>query len=287
MRDRARYGLVGQLLLWRIARALARLPETLSPAERHAAQGRASARLLRHLRVKLERSGLQHARGGPFIVVALHEGIADVLALTQLPLPLRFVARDEIFAWPGVGAAITRLGHLAVNPESGAAGYRLLLREARGILAGGESLALFPQGSVLGIETAFQLGAFALARHLGAPILPVVLSGTHRIWEHPFAPTLRYGVRVGLRVLPPVPALEVLARDPHDLRADLQGRMKRAALGGELPLPRRYVPQRDGFWDGFRFDIDPAFPEVFEAVRQRRRTQGGGAGRPLEREYPV
>ncbi len=265
-----RLHLAGRPLLTRLARTLAALPADLTPAERTTRQREASAALLGHLGVRLVVRGREHARGGPFVVVALHESLLDVPALLTLPLRLRFAARDEILTWPLVGPAIARLGHLSITPESGAAAYRHLLTAGRAVLAGGESLALFPQGSVLGLETDFQRGAFAVARHLRAPLLPVVLTGGHRVWEHPFSPTLRYGQPVGLRVLPPVPVPEVLSMPPDALRSRVQREMKRAALAGDLPPPRRYDPERDGYWDGYRFDIDPAFPELRRLVEARR-----------------
>ncbi|WP_245872987.1 lysophospholipid acyltransferase family protein [Deinococcus planocerae] len=265
----------GDALLARQARTLANLPPGLTPAERAERQREASRVILRHLGVRLESQGLEHARGGPFVVVALHESLLDVPALLTLPLELRFAARDEVFSWPLVGPAITRLGHLCIRPESGAAAYRHLLTAGRAVLAGGESLALFPQGSVLGVETAFQRGAFTLARHLRAPLLPVVLTGGHRVWEHPFTPTLRYGQTVGLRVLPPVPVPQVLDEPPDVLRSRMQREMKRVALSGSLPAPRRYDPERDGYWDGYRFDIDPAFPEVRDRIEARRLLRRG------------
>jgi len=137
-------------------------------------------------------------------------------------------------------------------------------------LRAGEHVVLFPQGTVLGIETAFQPGAFRLARALDAPILPVVLTGSHRIWEHPFSPRLNYGESAAMIVLPPVPDAEVRARDPECIRIQLQRHMKSIALARPQPAPRRYVPERDGFWDGYSFEIDPEFPQVFDVVRRHR-----------------
>ncbi len=97
-----------------------------------------------------------------------------------------------------------------------------------------------------------------------------MLTGTHRVWEHPFSPTLRYGEPVGLHVLPPVPASEVAEAAPDVLRVRLRRLMKARALAGDLPAPRRYLPDRDGFWDGYRFDIDPDFPLLRERVESRR-----------------
>jgi len=141
-------------------------------------------------------------------------------------------------------------------------------------MQGGEHVVLFPQGAVLGIETAFQLGAFRLARTLRAPILPIVLTGAHRIWEHPFSPRIRYGQRAAVVVLAPVSADEVLRRPPENIRLDLQRRMKAIALSGRLPEPRHYLPERDGFWDGFAFEIDEDYPELVHLIDRHRREAG-------------
>lgn len=265
-----RYTLRGQGLLWWELRRLARLPPDLSPTRRFTVQRAFSARILRHLRVRAEVRGPVPA-GGPFLIVALHESVIDPLCLVQaLPLPLRFVARDEIFGWPGVGPAVTRLGHVAIHPEAQLGGYRTLLRAARDILAGGESLVVFAQGTVAGIESDFQRGAFELARRLAVPVLPVALSGTHRIWEHPFTPALRYGQRVTVQLLPVVGVPEILATDPDVLRVRVRRALKTAATRPDAAPPRHYRPQRDGYWDGYRLDIDPDYPELARHMADHR-----------------
>ena len=45
--------------------------------------------------------------------------------------------------------------------------------------------------------------------------------------------------------------------------------MKELAVAGE-PGPRRYRPEVDGFWDGYAFEIDPAFEEVAQQVAAHR-----------------
>ncbi len=51
--------------------------------------------------------------------------------------------------------------------------------------------------------------------------------------------------------------------------------MKALAFSPDVPPPRRYVPERDGYWDGFAFEIDPDFPVVADAVNAHRRTPIG------------
>ncbi len=244
------------LLRWQL-RKLARLPQDGTRAYVSSAQREAARRILAHLQVRLQLSGLENLPTVPGLVVALHEGLADAPCLAMLPLPLRFVARREIFGWDRIGPALRGCGHIAIEPERGAAAYRDLARGARDALAAGDHVVIFPQGCLLGIQTAFLPGAFHLARRLAVPILPIVITGSHRIWEHPFSPRLRYAQAVALQVLPPIGADVTRNADPEQLRRDLQRQMKQAALAPGRPAPRHYVPSRDGDWPGFHFEIDP------------------------------
>ena len=49
-----------------------------------------------------------------------------------------------------------------------------------------------------------------------------------------------------------------------------QRRLKTLALGGGMAPPRRFVPARDGYWDGYAFRIDPAFPALAAEIAARR-----------------
>jgi 1-acyl-sn-glycerol-3-phosphate acyltransferase len=138
------------------------------------------------------------------------------------------------------------------------------LRAAPDAHAAGDSLVIFPQGSLLGIETAFGRGAFAVAERTGVAVLPIVVTGSHRVWEHPFSPLIRFGERVRVEVLPPIAPPFPTAT----IRA-LERRMKAKALASPAPV-RRYRPEVDGFWDGYRFDIDPDFDDVSQAVIRHR-----------------
>ena len=231
---------------------------TLGTAQRHWARGVARA-----LDLRLDLAGLdQIDPGEAYIVAPLHEGFVDAIALLHLPLPLRFVARDELFGWRRLGPALRDTGQILIWPEEGARSYRALLRLAPPILAGGESLVLFPQGSILGIEIDFLRGPFALARTLGHPILPIALTGGGRVWEYPYTTRLRYGQRMSLRVLPPISAAACRATPSGELRATVQRQLKAVALSGDLTPPRRFIPARDGYWDGYAYRIDPAFPDL-------------------------
>ncbi len=216
--------------------------------------------------LRFDITGLEHIDPNEqYIVVALHEGFADGLALLQLPLSLTAVARDELAAFPLLGSQLARGRHLLIDPERPVHATRTLHRAAREAIDAGDSLLLFPQGSILGIELAFQPGAFNLARQLGRPILPVVLTGAHRVWDHPFSATLRLNQRMTVTVLPPVPASEAIPR-----RNEIEHRMKQHALASPTP-PRHFDPNHDGYWDAHRYAIDPVYPALAHLVATHRR----------------
>ncbi len=265
-----RFLLRGEPLLHRALTELARSPDALSPLARQRMQSEWARRLLAHLRVDLEIKGDLDPGPEPHVIVALHEGVVDALCLMMIPRPLRVVLREEILGWPRIGPALARMQHIAIDPEQGARAYRGLRRDAERALAAGEHVAIFPQGTLLGIEAAFRCGAFRLAQALRAPILPVVLTGTHRVWEHPFSARLRYAQRVAMTVLPPLPREAVLSEHAVTLCRRLEQRMKSIALDATQPVPRHYEPHRDGYWDGFAFDIDPAWPHLHADVARHR-----------------
>lgn len=220
---------------------------------------------VRLLGIDLHISGLEHIDPDlTYVVTPLHEGFADGPALLHLPLDLRFVARGELAEWKVLGTYLRASDQIIVDPESPVAGYRRLLRAAPNVFAEHESLVVFPQGTILGIESAFSDGAFRLAEKSGRPVLPVALAGAHRVWEHPFSPLVRFGMPIRMVVLPPIePEVAALAIP------ELQARMKRIALEGD-PSARRFVPERDGWWDGYRYEIDPEFPELAARVARHR-----------------
>lgn len=223
---------------------------------------RLAARLL-GVRIRIE--GVEHIDPGErYVVVSLHEGFADALALYRLPLTLTAVARDEIAELPLLGDHLKRGHHIFLRPELPLEATRALIRGAQTAIEAGNSVLVFPQGSILGIELAFQPGAFHLAKRLGRPVLPVVVTGGHRVWEHPFSPILRTNQEMSVKVLPPVHPQEAVSRSE-----EIEFEMRQAALKSEIP-PRHFDPNLDGYWDGYRYEIAPAYAELARQVATHR-----------------
>lgn len=129
---------------------------------------------------RLEVAGAERIpRRGGCIVVANHESVIDpfVLGLAS-PRPLRFMAKAELWANPLVARTMDAFGSFPVRR---AAGDREATATATELLAAGEALAIFPQGTCLPYRRRpLGRGAAKLALATGAPLVPVCLIGTER-----------------------------------------------------------------------------------------------------------
>ena len=68
-----------------------------------------------------------------------------------------------------------------------------------------------------------------------------------------------------MQILEPIDAIDAI----HCAR-QVETDMKRVALDS-TPGPRRFDPERDGWWDGFPYEIDPDFPELADRVERYRK----------------
>lgn len=119
---------------------------------------------------------------GPLIVVANHVSYWDPIALgCALPRQVCFMAKKELFSYPIFGRILKWLGAFPVNrgkPD------RSALRRALSILKEGKVLGIFPEGrrSRTGRLLPPYEGAVYLALRTGAPVCPVGLIGTDRVF---------------------------------------------------------------------------------------------------------
>ncbi|HEX4905070.1 MAG TPA: HAD-IB family hydrolase [Acidimicrobiales bacterium] len=126
---------------------------------------------------------------GPGIVVANHRSYFDTAAvgLTVAPSgrPLRFLGKKEVFDAPVVGQLAKAMGGIRVERGSGSDEP---LKVAARALDAGELVAMMPQGTIPRGKAFFEpelkgrWGAARLARMTGAPIIPIGLWGTERVW---------------------------------------------------------------------------------------------------------
>jgi putative phosphoserine phosphatase/1-acylglycerol-3-phosphate O-acyltransferase len=126
---------------------------------------------------------------GPAIVVGNHRSYFDPLALAvalaQRGRPVRFLGKKEVFDAPIVGQVAKAMGGIRVERGTGSDEP---LAEAAAALAAGELVALMPEGTIPRGPAFFdpvlkgRWGAAKLAAMTGAPVIPVGLWGTEKVW---------------------------------------------------------------------------------------------------------
>lgn len=156
--------------------------------------------------VRLEISGLENIKGpGPWVVTANHQGQIDILILAAV-LPFRFlwVAKKELFRIPFMGWHMKRCGYIPIDRSSRERSLESMKLASEKIRYG-HSIMFFPEGtrSKDGTLQRFKSGAFFLALDTKAPVLPVVIDGSHRVLPkgsfHVSPSTIRF------TILPPIP----------------------------------------------------------------------------------
>ena len=100
---------------------------------------------------RLEVVGAENMPAGPAIVVANHDSLSDPFFLgAALERPLHFLAKRELWANRVVGRLLDGLGGIPVERRRG--DLTAVAALAR-VLERGDVVAIFPQGTVLGVET--------------------------------------------------------------------------------------------------------------------------------------
>ena len=155
----------------------------------------------------------------PYIVVANHQSMIDICALFRaLPLPMRFVLKQELARVPFVGAYARAMGMVFIQRQSVRIASRRL-HDAAAIFKEGQSLCAFPEGtrSRDGRIGPFKGGVFKLAIETGVPILPIAIEGSGLV-----LPAAGFRVRPGtirLRVGTPIETTGLEASDRQALAA--------------------------------------------------------------------
>jgi putative phosphoserine phosphatase/1-acylglycerol-3-phosphate O-acyltransferase len=219
------------------------------------------------LRLVIRRAGFPYARFdirgvdsipkvGGVVVVANHRSYFDAAALAlvaaDLNRPVRFLAKRELFEAPMVGWALRAIGGIPVDRGSG---DQSPLKAAEASLRAGEVVVVLVEGTIPRGDTAFdpvlhgRTGAARLAAATGAPVVPVGLWGTERVWPREARLPKLIGVHdVSVRVGPTV------ALGFDDAVANTERIM--AAISALIPEEERAAAGSKA-----RRPSEPAFPE--------------------------
>lgn len=135
-------------------------------------------------------SGLENIpEEGPTILAFNHRSYFDTMAMNLLIArtgrPCRFLAKRELFDNPLLGPIAKLVGGIRVDRGTGS---EEPLRKAIEALTAGEMVAIAPQGTIPRGPAFFEPvlvgrpGAAKLAMETNAPVIPVALWGTEKVW---------------------------------------------------------------------------------------------------------
>ncbi len=140
-----------------------------------------------HLYFRMERIGRQHLpKSGPLIIASNHRSFLDPFVLgTLVRRPVYFLAKEELFNRPWQAWVLNSLGAFPVRRG---AGDQEAMATAREILARGDCVVIFPEGTRVrpGPLGTPRRGVGRLALETGARVVPVAVMGseeTRRGWR--------------------------------------------------------------------------------------------------------
>ncbi len=147
---------------------------------------------------------------GAVLLASNHLSLLDPPLIGSVsPRRVRFMAKEELFAYPVFGTIIKELGAFPVRRGSG---DRQAIKTGLTILDEGGAMAMFPEGtrSKTGELGKAMPGALMLAAKSGAAIVPIALSGTDKLGRDNWFP--RFAIRFGA----PYQLPEVFSRQELD-----------------------------------------------------------------------
>lgn len=139
-------------------------------------------RLVRQAGINVETVGRHHIDPSKsYVVMSNHQSLYDIPVVFQaLQVPVRMIAKKELFRIPVMGRAMRDSGFVEIDRENRRRAVQSLKLAKQRMVSDGLSIWIAPEGtrSSDGVLGPFKTGGFYLAIDAGVPILPLTLDGT-------------------------------------------------------------------------------------------------------------
>jgi 1-acyl-sn-glycerol-3-phosphate acyltransferase len=177
------------------------------------------------LGLRIEVVGADHVpTSGPAVLASNHVSHLDFifagLGARESGRYVRFMAKKPIFTHRVAGPLMRGMHHISVDRAHGAQSFAEALRA----LESGEVVGIFPEATISRTfePKEFKTGAARLAAESQAPIVPVALWGTQRLWTYDERSSLKQrGVPIVVRVGEPMS----VHGDEHAATEELRSRV--------------------------------------------------------------
>ena len=119
-----------------------------------------------------------------YVVVSNHLSNYDIMiCFLAVPVPIRFLAKKELFDYPFLSQAMRAIGCVEVDRAARAQAVETINRQAELVRSRNHSLLIYAEGtrSRDGELKPFKKGAFAIASGSGMPIVPIGIIGSRDV----------------------------------------------------------------------------------------------------------
>jgi 1-acyl-sn-glycerol-3-phosphate acyltransferase len=125
-----------------------------------------------------EERGKENIPDGPVIFAVKHQSAIDTLVLSVAHPFCAFVLKRELIWLPVWGWFLLRLGMIPIDRSKGLASMRKVTNDAAKIVAKGQSILIFPQGTRTppGAVRPYLPGVVAIYKGANVPVVPVALN---------------------------------------------------------------------------------------------------------------
>ena len=156
--------------------------------------------------MEVEIRGREHLPAkGPVLMAMKHQSESDGITLAAVIPGIAFVAMQELFRYPLIGAILYRLQMIRVDTCGGGRERENLARFAKRAYDSHRHIVIYPEGHLMAIgeRERYRSGIYFMARDFGLPVLPIAtcvgLRWNRRDW-------VKKPGRAAIEFLPPIPA---------------------------------------------------------------------------------
>jgi 1-acyl-sn-glycerol-3-phosphate acyltransferase len=171
--------------------------------------------LLRVSGVRVQIEGLEQIDPeGSYVFISNHLSFMDTpVALANIPVQFRFLAKRGLFQIPFLGQHLSRAGHIPVPREDPRAAVKTMQQAAEIIRQKKISLLIFPEGgrSRDGVLMPFKEGGVYIAIRAGVPLVPMAILGSREVL--PYGGGIPEPGLVRLRILKPIETAGLTLKD--------------------------------------------------------------------------
>jgi len=188
-------------------------------------------------------------RTGAAVLASNHISYLDFIFCGLAARPsgrrVRFMAKHEVFTHPVSGPLMKGMHHIPVDREAGVGSFDAAIEALRR----GETVGIFPEATISSSFTVkpIKSGAVRLALSADAPLLPVAIWGTQRLYTKHLPRDLTTRHRpISIAVGAPVPVND--DDNAAEVTAKLRMRMQELLDDAQRAHPDQPVPGEDAPW---------------------------------------